>query len=103
MRRGFWFAAGAATGVYAVARARRVAEAFTADGVRDRVGAAFLGARMFRDEVAQGAAEAESGLRARFGADGQHALPPGGTGATTPGALGEDGAFRPDDDEEGTP
>jgi hypothetical protein len=48
-------------------RARRLAEAFTADGLSDRWHALTLGARMFREEVAQGQAEAETGLRERFG------------------------------------
>jgi len=59
--------AGAGAGVYAMVRARRVAEAFTAEGLTDRWHAVTLGARMFRDEVAQGQAEAETGLRERFG------------------------------------
>jgi hypothetical protein len=59
--------AGAGAGVYAMARARRLAEAFTADGLSDRWHALTLGAQMFRDEVAQGQAEAETGLRERFG------------------------------------
>jgi hypothetical protein len=67
MRRGFWFMAGAGAGVYAMVRARRVAEAFTADGLADRWHALTVGARMFRDEVAQGQAEAETELRERFG------------------------------------
>jgi hypothetical protein len=67
MRRGFWFAAGAGAGAYAVVRARRAAEAFTADGLSDRWRALTLGARLFRDEVAQGQAEAEFDLRERFG------------------------------------
>ena len=67
MRRGFWFAAGAGAGAYAVVRARRVAEAFTVDGLSDRWHALTVGARMFRDEVAQGQAEAEFDLRERFG------------------------------------
>ena len=50
MRRGLWFAAGAGAGIYAMTRARRLAEAFTADGLRDRWEAVTLGARMFRDE-----------------------------------------------------
>ena len=50
MRRGFWFLAGAGAGVYGMVRGRRAAEAFTADGLHDRLGALFLGARMFRDE-----------------------------------------------------
>ena len=53
-----WFAAGAAAGVYGMVKVRRIAEALTPDGMRDRVGAAFVGARLFRDEVAQGAADA---------------------------------------------
>jgi hypothetical protein len=67
MRRGFWFVAGAGAGVYAMIRGRRLAEAATVDGLRDRAQALALGARMFRDEVAQGQAEAEMGLRERFG------------------------------------
>ncbi len=66
MRRGFWFAAGAAAGVYAVVKARRVAEAFTADGIRDRASAASVGARMFRDEFHQGMADSEVDLRQRY-------------------------------------
>ena len=37
MARTFWFAAGAGAGVYAMTRARRVREALTADGLRDRL------------------------------------------------------------------
>jgi hypothetical protein len=67
MSRGLWFVAGAGAGVYGMIRARRAAETFTVDGMRDRVGAAVVGARLFRDEVAQGRADAESGLRERLG------------------------------------
>ena len=67
MNRGLWFVAGAGVGIYGMIRARRAAEALTVDGMRDRVGAAVVGARLFRDEVAQGRAEAESGLRERLG------------------------------------
>ena len=66
MRRGLWFAAGAGVGLYAAVRGRRAAEAFTPEGLRDRVQAVGLGARMLRDEVAQGKAEAEPRLRERF-------------------------------------
>ena len=65
MNRGLWFVAGA--GIYTMIRARRAAEALTTDGLKDRVGAAVVGARMFRDEVAQGKAEAETDLRERLG------------------------------------
>jgi hypothetical protein len=67
MNRGLWFVAGAGVGIYGMIRARRAAESLTVDGMRDRVGAAFVGARMFRDEVAQGRADAESELRQRLG------------------------------------
>lgn len=72
MRRGLWFVAGAGAGVYAVIRGRRAAEALTAEGLQDRWGAVTLGARMLRDEVAQGRAEAETDLRERLGL-----VPPG--------------------------
>jgi len=66
MRRGLWFLAGAGAGVYGMVRGRRAAEAFTAEGLHDRMGALFLGARLLRDEVAQGAADRETELRERF-------------------------------------
>ena len=58
---------GPAPGVYAMVRARRLKETFTAEGLSDRWNAAALGARLLRDEVAQGQAEAETELRERFG------------------------------------
>jgi hypothetical protein len=89
MRRGFWFVAGAGAGVYAMIRGRRLAEAATADGLRDRAQALAVGARMFRDEVAQGQAEAEIGLRERFG------LVPHGRPELAAGAGFETVAARP--------
>ena len=53
-------------------RARRLAEAFTVDGLRDRWEAVGLGVRMLRDDVAQAQAEKETELRERLG------LPPHG-------------------------
>lgn len=67
MRRGLWFVAGAGAGIYAVVRGRRAAEIFTADGLKDRLHGLEVGARMFRDEVAQGKAERETELRERLG------------------------------------
>ena len=100
MRRGLWFAAGAGVGVYAMARARRLAEAFTIDGLRDRWEAVGLGARMLREEVAQGQAEKETELRERYG------LPPHGLPELTGSPGFETVAARPpqpaDDDKEGT-
>ena len=75
MSRGLWFAAGAGAGIYAMVRGRRAAEVLTHDGLHDRLGALAVGARMFRDEVAQGRAEAETQVRARLGAT-DHAAPP---------------------------
>ncbi len=78
MRRGLWFAAGATAGVYAAARARRLAETFTADGLRDRWHGLRAGARVFATEAAAGRAERESELRDRLGLvpDGTPELPP---------------------------
>ncbi|GAA4690749.1 DUF6167 family protein [Nocardioides nanhaiensis] len=92
MSRGLWFVAGAGAGVYAMVRGRRAAEALTADGLRDRVGAAWLGARMLREEVAQGRAEAAPVLRERLhraGATGPPELGPAGQDAPTspPGEI----------------
>ena len=67
MSRGVWFVAGAGAGVYAMVRARRAAEVLTVDGLRDRWHGVALGARMLRDEGAQGRAEKETELRERFG------------------------------------
>jgi len=67
MGRPLWFVAGAGVGVYAAARARRLAESLTADGLRDRVRGWQVGARLFADEVHQGRTAAETDLRARLG------------------------------------
>ena len=67
MARTLWFAAGAGAGVYVMVRARRLAEAFTPDGLRDRASAAVLGLRAFREEVAHGQAEKETELRHQLG------------------------------------
>ena len=79
MGRPLWFVAGAGVGVYAAARARRVAESLTADGLRDRVRGWQVGARLFAEEVQQGRTERETELRERLliGLDGPPALMPG--------------------------
>jgi hypothetical protein len=66
MNRALWFAAGAGAGVYAVVRARRLAEVLTPDGLADRLAGLSLGARLLRDEVRTGMAEKENDLRARL-------------------------------------
>ena len=67
MGRPLWFVAGAGAGVYAAARARRVAESLTADGLRDRLRGWQLGARLFAEEVQQGRTERETQLREQLG------------------------------------
>lgn len=64
--KGVAFAAGAAAGVYATVRVRRAMEAFTPDGIRDRISAVGVGARMMRAEFLHGAAEAETHLREQY-------------------------------------
>ncbi|MCX6395220.1 MAG: DUF6167 family protein [Propionibacteriales bacterium] len=66
MRRGFWFVAGAGAGVYVVVKARRAAEAFTPDGLRDRLEGLQVGAQLFAEEVRAGMSEREAELRERF-------------------------------------
>ena len=67
MRRGFWFVAGAGAGVYVMIRARRAAETFTPDGLRDRAAGLGVGAHLFAEEVRAGMAERETELRERLG------------------------------------
>ena len=67
MRRGFWFAAGVGTSVYVMFRARRAAEMFTPEGLRDRVAGLGVGAHLFAEEVRTGMAERETELRERLG------------------------------------
>jgi hypothetical protein len=67
MRRGFWFVAGAGAGVYAMVKARRAAETFTPDGLRDRVAGLGVGAHLFADEVRTGMTERETQLRQQLG------------------------------------
>ena len=72
MRRGFWFVAGAGAGVYVMIRARRAAEVFTPDGVRDRLAGLSVGAQLFVAEVRTGMGERETELRERFAIAGEH-------------------------------
>jgi hypothetical protein len=67
MSRALWFAAGAGVGVYALTKARRAAEAFTPEGLSDRLAGLSVGARIFGDEVRAGMAEKENDLRERVG------------------------------------
>ncbi len=67
MRRGFWFVAGAGAGVYVMVRARRAAETFTPDGLRDRLAGLNVGAHLFAEEVRDGMVQRETELRERLG------------------------------------
>jgi len=73
--RGVWFVAGAGVGVYAVLRARRVVEAFTPDGLADRLAGLSLGLHLFGAEVRAGMAEKETEVRDRLGRT-SHGTPP---------------------------
>jgi hypothetical protein len=67
MSRGLWFVAGAGAGIYAMVKARRAAEAFTPDGLRDRLAGLEVGAHLFADELRTGMSEKENELRDRLG------------------------------------
>jgi len=95
MSRVFWFAAGAASGIYTLVKARRAAEVLTPDGLGARVAALGAGAKVFVSEVATGMAERESEIRARAalnaGAD-----PRGGDPAAALGPAGDRSATHAD-------
>ena len=67
MSRTIWFVAGAGAGVYAMAKARRAAEALTPEGLADRLSGLAVGAHLFREEVRAGMDEKETDLRRRLG------------------------------------
>lgn len=81
MSRTLWFVAGAATSTYAMVKARRAAEAFTPEGIRDRLAGLSLGLHVFTDEVRTEAAAKEADLRERLG------LGPEGTPALERGPV----------------
>ena len=66
MSRTLWFVAGAASGAYALIKARRTAHKFSPDGIGARVAAVGVGARLFADEVATGMSQREQELRAEL-------------------------------------
>ncbi len=67
MSRALWFVAGAGAGVYAMAKARRAAEALTPEGLTDRLAGLSVGARLLGEEIRAGMAEKETDLRERVG------------------------------------
>jgi hypothetical protein len=90
MSRLVWFVAGAGAGVYVMARVRRAAEAFTPDGLADRLAGLSLGLHLFGDEVRAGMAEREKDLRERLAVP-----PPGGVGELPRGATARPGGAVP--------
>ncbi len=66
MSRALWFAAGAASGAYALAKARRTVWHLTPDGIGARVAAVGVGARLFAAEVSAGMAERDAELQAEL-------------------------------------
>jgi len=90
----FWFVAGAATGVYAMVKAKRAVEVFTPDGIAARVAAVRAGARQFAGTVAEGANEREADLLAelRANADGYRLLEQSNEAA--PAAAEQTAAFN---------
>jgi hypothetical protein len=85
MSRITWFAAGAATGVYGIFRAKRVARNLTPDGLAARAAAVGAGLRVFSSAVATGMAEREGQLRHQLAltpARPAGAVPPIGDTAT---------------------
>jgi uncharacterized protein DUF6167 len=81
MSRGLWFVAGAASGVYAIAKVRRTARAFTPEGIGARIAALRAGASVFAGSVAEGMAEREADLRLQIDRSAQ---PPRLLGAAAP-------------------
>ena len=85
MNRTFWFVAGAGASMYVMVKARRAAEAFTPDGLRDRVAALGVGAQLFGEELRAGVTEKETELRDRLGLtlDGPRQIPASPTEEST--------------------
>jgi uncharacterized protein DUF6167 len=81
MSRITWFAAGAATGVYGIVRAKRAARNLTPDGLAARAAAVGAGLRVFTSAVSTGMAEREGQLRQQL------ALPPGGRADAVPPTM----------------
>jgi hypothetical protein len=98
VNRTVWFVAGVGAGIYAMVRGRRAAEIFTADGLHDRMQALGVGARLFREEVAQGKAEKETELRERLTAsyDARRQLAAANPADTPPAPLGPTNDALPD-------
>jgi len=84
MNRTLWFVAGAGAGVYAMTRARRIAEALTPEGLADRLAGLSVGVRLFGEEIRAGMAEKETDVRERLQPAFHGARPPELSAATGP-------------------
>lgn len=95
MSRALWFVAGAASGVYTLAKVKRTVDNFTPDGLAARAAAIRAGARAFADEVNAGRAEREADLLVELRASAAPyrtiERPAATTGPTTSRAGGADG------------
>ena len=67
MNRAVWFVAGAGAGVYAMNKARQLAQTLTADGLRARWQGVTHGARLVAQDAKQAQAVREDELRERLG------------------------------------
>ncbi|NUR08568.1 MAG: hypothetical protein HOQ22_10985 [Nocardioidaceae bacterium] len=90
MGRALWFVAGAGAGVYAMTKVRRAAEAFTPEGLADRLAGLSRGLHLFGEEVRAGMAEKENEVRQRLGVSF-----PGGPERSGPQALTDRRPDRP--------
>ena len=64
--RSVWFAAGAASSLYLLTKARRAREALTPEGLEDRLAGLSVGLHLFGREVSTAMAEKEGELRERM-------------------------------------
>jgi hypothetical protein len=92
MNRTFWFVAGAGAGVYVMVKARRAAETFTPEGLRDRLSGLSVGAHLFAEELRSGMTEKETELRDRLGLalDGPQHLELAGARSSTTRRMEDD-------------
>lgn len=67
MSRGLWFVAGAGAGVYAMSKARRLADSVTTEGLRSRWHGLTHAARLLGEDVRSAQATREVELRESFG------------------------------------
>jgi len=69
MKRVFWIALGATAGVLVVRKLQRTAQAYTPEGIAERITGLGASLRYFADEVRAGMAEREIELRDALGID----------------------------------